>query len=145
MKKFWSKKILGIPMILVLIAAVLLSGGVAFAAYTVLSGGAEVTVEEPIAVAYTGCSSGAWASNTWTVSMYAGETAWIEFDVTKAGTATIVVTPHHDNADVLNITGLWNPINVTLVGAGPQTERLTVTASGSAVPGEYTFNIWFTR
>lgn len=142
-----KKKIL-IPIALALVA-VMLVGGVVYAAYNFWSGSANVTVQEAMAV-YV---DGAWqptGTHTWAATMNPNETITKDYIVRNNGTANLDITPVATppaSADG-KVTATWIPAVKTTVAPGQpaqQTFTLSIHAAGDAVPGVYGFTASFTR
>jgi hypothetical protein len=144
MKKFLQMRWCRLPVgIIAAVLAVCLLTGVAFAAYTLFSGGAQVTVTEAITWGSAN-GDGSWDSvnGQWTVSMYPGETKTLNLGLYNAGSVALPVT--------VSFTGPADPALggngvYTVPASGGLWIAFTATASSSAIPGPYTYTITMTR
>jgi len=147
MRKFLKGRWHNIPIGIVsaLLILVLVAGS-AFAAYTVWSGSAEVTVEECFTVSYWDGDS--WETlpngNEWPVSLKPGEAEILNVRVSNSSTATLPITLSATEA-YASIDATWSPSSGSIAGSSFYDFTLTVTATDSATPGEYTVDLNIAR
>lgn len=148
MKHLFAKRWHSIPVgILSAVLAVCLLAGSAFAvAYPFWGGKAEVTVAECMTVSNLSGDQGDFdpANNTWTVTMYPGESKILYVRVSNASSAELPVSL---GAAVSNpgVNALWSGGANTIAGKSSLDFTLTVTATGDAGPRGYTVYLSITR
>jgi hypothetical protein len=151
-KKFIKSKWHGIPLgaIAIALVASMAVTGSAYAAVTLLSGTASVTVNEAIVITGSTPTDGTWDGTTWTISTYPGETETLTLKITNAGSIGIPVTiAIQDRADFTEAINVWDGsawvayAGYTVAGTGYI--QFTVTSSTSCPAGAYSFTIGITR
>lgn len=152
MKRFLKKRWLGIPVGIVSIVLVLvLLGGSALALtgwFQVLTGTADVTVDEAITIGNVTGDDGDFdpSNNTWSVSIKPGEMKKLYIEVSNASqanlsvVATYTITPSGVGITVTGNDGVALNIPETVPGASSGVFAIEVHAAGSANIGSYTVN-----
>ena len=144
MKQFLKGRWRGIPVgvITAILAVCLLTGGV-LAAYQVWTSTAAVTVQECFSVGVVS-GDGSYTSGTWTVSMYPGETKSLVVRVTNASSVTLPITLTATEG-YASIDAAWAPASGSVPASSYYDFTLTVTATASAVPQDYTVSLDISR
>jgi hypothetical protein len=163
-KKFAKSRWHSIPLgaiALALIASMAITGS-AYAAVTLLSGTASITVNEAIIITKVYPTDGEWATDTktWTVPTYPGETKILTFKVENSGSVGIPVTVaitetasetetasdyFTETIKVSDNKVTWNDYSTPYEVVGTKYIQFTVTSSTSCPDGAYSFTIGITR
>lgn len=134
------RKIFGVPIIAVLVA-VFIPIAIAAAAYTIVTMLGTYTVTEPI-----GVSPSSWNIGSPGSEFYAGETNITPVTLTNSGTQDIDITMIETitGPSPLELTVTF-PKNITVSGGGSAVVNVSVEATQSIVPGEYTISVATSR
>jgi len=152
-KKFIKSKWHSIPLgaIAVALVASIAITGAAYAAVTLLSGTATVTVNEAITITGDTPIDGTWDGTTWTISTYPGETRTLTLKIVNAGSigipVTITIQDRENFTEVINVwdgSG-WEAYDTSYTVTGTKYIQFQITASTSCPAGSYSFNIGITR
>ena len=155
LRSFASKKWNGLPigaMTIALILSLVIGGGV-YAAVTLLTGTANVTVQEAITITKASPTDGDWSNNIWAVSTYPGETKTLTLDLANAGSANIPVTVTVTHSDELTeVAFVWNgsgyvpyDTSYTIPGGGDGYVQFQITASTGSTLGTKTLTFAIDR
>jgi hypothetical protein len=150
MRKFLSRRFLGIPVVLTLLVGLMLVGGVAYATsyYTFFNGGTStVHVNEPITWQCT-AGDGTWdnATGVWNVSMCAGESKTLTLQLNNASSVVVpigITITGPTSGDPVVSSAPSGGLNVPASGNAPVV--FTAAATTSCPPGDYTFTITMFR
>ena len=156
LRRFASKKWNGLPIGAITIALVLslVIGGGVYAAVVLLSGTANVTVQEAITLTQSAPTDGTWSNNTWNVSMYPGETKTCTLKLSNAGSVGIPVTVSMEAVtDLTNSVKVWsgtdwityNGVSYAVPGGGDGYVQFQVTANTSSSIGGKTLSLSISR
>ena len=152
-KQFAKRRWHSIPigaMAIALLASLVITG-TAFAAVTLLSGTATVTVTESITISGHTPTDGTWSGSIWTVPTYPAETKTLTLKVDNAGSIGIPLTVTiGDKTNFTESINVWDGSGWTTYGTsytvtGTGYVQFVITASASCPTGTYDFSIGITR
>jgi len=155
-KHFIKSRWHGIPMgaiAIALVAAIAITGS-AYAAVTLLSGTASITVNEAITITKVVPTNGEWLTNTktWTVTTYPGETKTLTFKIENSGSVgipvTVAITDTAYFTETIKVSDdkvTWDDYSAPYEVVGTKYIQFTVTSSTSCPEGTYSFTIGITR
>jgi len=142
MKRLITAIALAMAIFMVPVAGVLAAGDT-----SILKGGANVTVTDPIVITCTG-GEGSYVDGQWAVSVVSGSTVQLKLTATNKSTSDyrVYATVTPTDPIVSGVTAAWNSINQVIPSNESFEFILTVTAAKSVVtPCVANFTFEFTR